>query len=221
MYKTSEPMFNFSEPLPVYGAGLLIVIEAAMLFLPAGLTNAVARFGILRPIGVGTLPEQIVTLFGHAFLHSGWSHVLMNSFLGIVFAIVMIRGAKVLATSKGKSISGTGAFLAIFFGGVVLGGLAQWIVWWLTNAPLGSSMLGASGGVSALFAAGGWAMGGRQKMLQFGLGWAAINVVLVFAGPMFFGSNISWAGHMGGYLAGMIIAPFFVRANSTGFSVLR
>lgn len=215
-----EPMFNFSERVPVFWGGLLIAIEFVMMILPRSVESYALVFGLLRPWGTVPTWLQFPPLIGHGFFHSGWSHVLMNTFLGVVFGIVAIRGAKMLATSKGKRTSGTFAFIALFLGGVVLGGLAQWLVWALTNAPSGSAMLGASGGVSAFFAAAGWAMGGRQKMLQFGFGWLVINFALVVAEPIL-GVSVSWAGHLGGYLAGMSLAPMLVRANSTGFSVLR
>ena len=212
-------MFNFSEPLPVYWAALLVAIEVLMLFAGKVLSPIIGSFGILQPLGQAPLGSQLVTLIGHGFIHSGWSHVLLNSLMGIVFGIVTIRGAKVLATSKGQSSSGSKAFLSILLFGIFLGGAAQWLAWMLMGVS-NAQMVGASGGVSALFAAAGWAMGGKDKMLQFGLGWAIINVVLVVAEPIF-GVRVSWAGHLGGYLAGMILAPVFVRPNSTGFTVLR
>lgn len=218
--RSHEPMFNFSEPVPVYWAGLLIILELLTMVATREVQLFLAKFGILRPYGVMGFPDQLIALVGHSFLHSGWSHVLMNSFLGIIFGIVCIRGAKVKKTAQGQSSSGLGVFLGLFLFGAVLGGLAQWAVWAVTNASVQSAMLGASGGVSAFFAGAGWAMGGRQKMLQFGFGWLVINFVLVIAEPIF-GVRISWAGHIGGYVAGMILAPLWIRPNSTGFSVLR
>ena len=214
-----EPIFNFSEPLPVYWAGVLVAIHLLNWAFTAALGTVFFLYGMLTPFGIKPLTADLISLYGHGFTHGSWSHLLMNSLMGIVFGIVTIRGAKVLATSKGKASTGQLAFIAILFGGILLGGLTQWAVW----AGFGTqqaAMVGASGGVSALFAAAGWAMGGREKMLQFGFGWAAINVALVVAEPIF-GVGISWAGHLGGYVAGMILAPFFVRASSTGFTVLR
>ncbi len=219
MTKSREPFFNFSEPLPVYWAGVLVGIQILTIFAYKLIAPLVGSFAILVPFGAMPIGNQIVSLLGHGFVHSGWSHLLLNSLMGIVFGIVTIRGAKVLATSKGKSVSGNGAFLIILLAGIILGGLFQWGVWGVTNTTQ-ASMIGASGGVSALFAVAGWAMGGKGKMLQFGFGWVVINCVLVLAEP-FFGVRISWAGHLGGYLAGMLLAPFLVRANSTGFTVLR
>ncbi|WP_409433849.1 rhomboid family intramembrane serine protease [Litorimonas sp. RW-G-Af-16] len=218
-YENREPMFNFSEPTPVYWAAIMVVIEVLTIFAVGPLGNLLATYGIMRPFGTMPLGPQIISLLGHGFLHSGWAHVLMNSLFGIVFGIVTIRGAKVLATSRGKRSSGAGAFWLIFLLGVIGGGVAQWLVWKVMGTT-SAAMVGASGGASALFAAAGWAMGGRAQMLQFGLGWAIVNVVLVVAAPIL-GTNVSWAGHMGGYAAGMVIAPLLVRANSTGFSVLR
>ena len=107
----------------------------------------------------------------------------------------------------------------IFLAGIVAGGLAQWI-WWSLPGVSQASAIGASGGVSALFATAGWAIGGRALMTRWAAGWAAVNVLLVLTEPMI-GIGIAWAAHMGGFLAGMVLAPYCVKAGSTGFSITR
>jgi len=144
----------------------------------------------------------------------------MNAGMTIVFGIAVIRGAKLLATSKGKPSTATRDFFLIFFAGVIIGGLFQWGWWAVINAQLtATGAVGASGGASALFAAGAWAIGGRNKMVQFGFGWVIINVVMVLA-EKFIGISIAWPAHIGGYIAGMILAPLFVKPNSTQLSML-
>jgi membrane associated rhomboid family serine protease len=137
-----------------------------------------------------------------------------------VFGIAVIRGAKLLARAKGKVTTATRDFLLIFFAGVIIGGLFQWGWWAATNAQFtATGAVGASGGASALFAAGAWAIGGRDKMIQFGLGWVVINAVMVLL-ENFIGMNIAWPAHIGGYIAGMILAPLFVKSNATRLSML-
>ena len=73
-------------------------------------------------------------------------------------------------------------------------------------------MIGASTGVSGLIAAAGWATGGQAGMLRFTAPWLLINIAMgVF--DAFVGLPISWAGHIGGLLAGAVLYPLFV----TGF----
>ncbi len=208
-----QPMFNFSEKFPAYLAGIFILVQ---LLVMAPIFGAiVGPFGILRPIGsAGTnVVTHAISLLGHGFVHGGWTHVLMNSGMTIVFGIVTIRGAKLLAASRGKASNANMAFLLIFLTGVAVGGLFQWGFWAATN-ELSSAAVGASGGASALFAATGWAIGGRDKMLQFGFGWAVINLVMVLAEPVL-GFNLAWPAHIGGYIGGMLLAPIFIRPNCT------
>lgn len=217
-----EPMFNFTEKAPAYLAGIFIAIQALLMVLPRQLLGTLDKFGVLRPLGSpGTDGvSHFISLIGHGFLHGGWGHVMMNSGMTIVFGIAAIRGAKLLSTSKGKAASASRDFLLIFFAGVIIGGLFQWGWWAATNAQLTvTGAVGASGGASALFAAGAWAIGGRDKMIQFGFGWAVINAVMVLL-ENFIGIGIAWPAHVGGYIAGMIFGPLLVKANSTKLSML-
>ena len=217
-----EPMFNFTEKAPAYLAGIFIAIQAVMSIVPYALRAGIDHFGVLRPLGSpGTdVMSQATSLIGHGFLHGSWGHVLMNSGMTIVFGIALIRGAKLLAASKGRASTARRDFFIIFFAGVIIGGIFQWGWWAVVNAQLTlTGAVGASGGASALFAAGGWAIGGREKMLQFGFGWAVINFVMVLL-EKYIGIGIAWPAHIGGYVAGMIFAPLFVKANATRLTML-
>jgi len=221
--KIKEPMFNFGEKIPAYLAGVLIAMFIfTTILLPKSLDNFFGLYSILRPLttaGTGGL-SHIVSLIGHGFLHGSWSHVLMNSGMIIVFGIATIRGVKMKSQSfkkvqaiRGKKVNPNLLFLSIFLGGVIVGGIFQW-GWWSLSNTLTAAAIGASGGASALFATTGWAIGGRDKMVQFGLGWGVINVVMVAAEPIL-GVSLAWAAHIGGYVGGMIFAPLWVQPNST------
>ena len=217
-----EPMFNIAERAPVWLAGILIVIYAAILYLPNILTSAAVNFMILKPLGTFGRSnfDQAFSLLGHGFLHGSWSHVLMNSAMMIVFGVATIRGAKLLAASQGMPAKGEAKFLLVFLIGIIAGGLAQWLYWSVINivqsgANVGA--LGASGGASALFATAAWAIGGKDKLIAFGIGWMFINLIIVLAESII-GISIAWAAHLGGYIGGALIAPFWIRANSAGLS---
>ena len=215
-FKAKEPMFNFGEKVPAYLAGVFIAIHIAVNFLPRAIDALLAPFLILRPLGVqgADFVSHAMSLVGHGFLHGSWSHVLMNSGMTIVFGIATIRGIKFKKASPSKANL---SFMLIFLAGVIVGGIFQW-GWWSASASINAAAVGASGGASALFATTGWAIGGRDKMLQFGLGWAVINIIMVVAEPVF-GVSLAWAAHMGGYIGGMILAPILVKASSTRLGV--
>jgi len=214
-------MFNIAERAPVWIAFVLIIIYAVTVYLPGSLSSNLVTACILMPIDVvgRSVFGQVFSLFGHGFVHGSWTHVLTNSGMIVAFGVVTIRGAKLQAAAKGRPAKGELKFLIIFLIGVCVGGAAQWLQW----AAIGGTQvgaLGASGGASALFATAAWAMGGRSKLISFGLGWMFINMILVIAEPIF-GVAIAWAAHLGGYIGGAVIAPLWVRANSSGFSITR
>ena len=218
----SEPMFNFSEKPPAYLGGVFILVALLVKFVPRAIDQFLGRYGILRPLemeGTSGLTHTM-SLIGHGFLHVDITHLLINTFMTITFGIVTLRAIKmrrgVAASKLAKKMSPKSQFFIVFFAGVIIGGIFQWGWWAMSNIDTAGA-IGASGGASALFATGAWAMGGRDNMIKFGLGWAVINAVLVVAEPIFGG--IAWPAHIGGYVAGMILAPRFVKPNATGFKI--
>lgn len=216
---TREPMFNISEKVPVWLAGLLIAIHIIAHYGPIVISNPLADWGVLLPLGAGQ-PDALksaVRLIGHGFLHGSWGHVLMNSGMIVIFGVITMRGARAMRFSKGRTKGVSLDFLQVFLIGVIGGGLAQ-LLWWKISGGLDTAALGASGGASALFATTAWALGGKERLIGFGMGWALINAVMVFAGPVL-GMNLAWAAHMGGYVAGAALAPILIKANSSSFGL--
>ena len=217
---SNEPMFNIEERAPLWLAGILIAIFALMSFGPKALTLAIRGVGLLVPLQMEQVPSvhHAISVVVSGFLHDSWTHVLVNVGMIVAFAVITLRGVRALARDRQKSARAGLMFWSIFLGGVVGGSLFQWGWWALINTPIAAA-LGASGGASALFATAAWAMGGRQQLVKFGMGWALINVIFVLAEPIFGG--IAWPAHMGGYFVGALLAPYLVKPFSTGFSITR
>lgn len=220
--RSREPFFNFTEPMPAYAAGALI-LAFVLLYYVQPVFSAVAPLVILKPLGFqgASLLEQVISLAGHGLAHGGWGHVLMNSGMIAILGVATVKGARLRSISQGRRRNPSMVFLTILIFGVIFGGLAQWLWWFVIGAPLGGNApgaVGASGGASALLATAAWSIGGMGKMKQFALGWALINVVLVLAGPLI-GMSIAWAAHIGGFVGGMILAPSLIKANSARLGV--
>ena len=214
MNRRREPVFNFSEPAPVRFAGLLIGFYALIAYTPLGMVRNSGELLVLRPLAVTDGLGWFATL-GYSLAHAGWGHVLMNSVMLIIFAIITMRGARAKGIRAGVTPRPERAFMLVFLAGVLGGALAQW-AWWAVTGTLDASAVGASGGVSALFASAGYAIGGRDQMVRYGLAWAAINALLVVF-PMM--GNIAWAAHLGGFAGGMLVASRLVSPGSTTFGV--
>jgi len=217
-----EPIFNIQDKGPLRFAGVLLALHALFTLTPVGRSESVSKFFLFRPFEFTDGTGWVATI-GHAFAHASWGHVFMNVAMMVIFAIPTLRGARALAVREGRGARGEWPWVVIFFAGVITGAFAQW-AWWAVAGGFGwediarASAVGASGGVSALFASTGWAIGGRKAMMSYGLAWAAINALLVFAEPIL-GMNLAWPAHLGGYLGGMIFAPMFVAASSSRFGI--
>lgn len=154
---------------------------------------------------LGFIPERfhtgdfsgttLMTPVTHMFLHGGWMHVVMNVLMLAAFGSGIERW---LGSTK---------MLTLFFVSGLFGVLAHYIL----NADSASPMIGASGGLSGLFAAaivmlnrGQQEMGGRIGILPFALIWIGLSIGFgMLGGPD--GSIIAWAAHVGGFLGGFVV----------------
>jgi membrane associated rhomboid family serine protease len=134
----------------------------------------------------------------HMFVHGGWVH------LGINVMSLMAFGAGV------EKWMGPRRMLLIFFLTGLIGALGQCLV-----APhLDSPLIGASGAISGLFGAlivqmndrGVLAANGRNPLLIFAVMWVATALFFGFFGVPGAPGAISWATHIGGFVAGMALA---------------
>ncbi len=215
-----EPMLNVEDPTPFWMISVLLLCYLGYVLSPATFKDFLYQAGVLASIDGHVILEErplgnFPTLLTHILLHANWGHVLMNCGFILAFGIITIRGVKYKDRPLlGVLRRGSTIFLAIFLLGTVAGGLAQWLQWFAVKS--GGIALGASTGGAALFASAAWVIGGKSRLLSFG-----IILVLLDAFNIVMGAHPAWAGHLGGYLMGAILAPLWVRPNSSGIGIFR
>ena len=192
-------------------AGLLLGIETLLQLADNGilpwdnLRSTVVAYGaywdFLFPPGrvdQAMYPGQAYAmLLTHGFLHAGSLHVIMNT-------VVLFGLGKTLSFHVGISRVLVTLLFGVISGAVVFGLIAD------TAQP----MLGASGGVFALF--GLWMQWQRLQALQAGrpapsvlsllLGLFLIHLIL----GVFLGDSIAWQAHLGGFALGYWVMPWIV-----------
>lgn len=200
-------------------SGVLIALNAAVwiaiLITGGSGSNLVDLLG-LRPNGycdlgngLGNLRvgEQACTAAGHTWLPgfadgaywqvltSGFTHVAVTHILFNMFALWVIGPQLELALGRTR-------FVALYLLSLLAGSA---VVLWA--APEYQLTLGASGAIYGLFAA--LLIVARKVGADMRSLWAliAINVFLTFAIP-----NISWQGHLGGFIGGGVVAALLVYA---------
>jgi len=194
---------------------LLLAAHGARTLLldPAASTDIIIAYAFIpvRYAFPGDLWEKAIPFLSHVFLHGDWPHVILNSLWLLAFGPIVARRFG-------------GALFIVFFLVCGVAGAAAYLLFnWGSPEPV----VGASGAVSGLMAAGlrlmpglfYWAMPGETRLapilsrpiLTFSLAWAALNVAFGMIGAGFLGSDgaIAWQAHLGGYLAGLLLAgPF-------------
>ena len=166
-----------------------------------GLRNEVYRDGAFWPAYLAgqkpIFPAQPWTMFlSYGFLHGGLLHLSLN-----MITLYSLGNAVI-------EYSSTPRFLLIYFASMIGGGLAYGYL-----AATTMPMVGASG---ALFGLGGaivtwrWlAQGGFFRAARvvgpMVLMLLLINVALYYL----LGGLLAWETHLGGFLVGCVIAPFF------------
>ncbi len=169
---------------------LLWVLEVVDATMPAlGLDH----WGI-TPRQLGELPQ----IFTAPFLHFGWQHLLANSVPLFVLGVIIL-------------LSGIRAFVVATLTSIVVSGLTVWLI-----APPSSVTAGASGLVF------GWLTFVLARGL-FTKNWKhlliGVAVFIVYGGVLWgvlpSAAGVSWQGHLGGAIGGVLAAWWFSRRRSS------
>jgi membrane associated rhomboid family serine protease len=179
--------------------GLLIVIHVVLYLMLDPLMRdqiiMVTGFIPLNFMETPFAPAVLVTLITHMFIHGSWIHLAMNGFMLAAFGSGIERwlGAKRMI----MLFITCGLFGAAFH--------------YLLNTASPYPMIGASGGLSGLFAAaivmmnrGQQEIGGRFGILPFALLWIGISIGFGMLGAPG-GGAVAWAAHVGGFLGGFVV----------------
>ena len=169
---------------------LITVLIVAAMFLTFGIELLVPDLdGLVNAYGFSgdNMLVRPHVAFTSIFLHAGIVHLLSNVLVLLVFGVA-------LEPEIGKKW-----YLAIFFGGALLGDALSLLFY-----PPASVAIGASAGIFALIGAGifvkpfDFSVNPPMPLALLGIMYAVYNVYGFFAGPQ----DISYVGHLGGLIAG-------------------
>jgi membrane associated rhomboid family serine protease len=207
-----EPAINAPASILVLIA-LLLAAHAVRVFSPPATSDAILNLLALVPAAYtdphATLLDKIVPPLGHMFAHANWMHVGFNSIWLLAFGPAAARRYGVLG-------------FYIFFALCGLAGAAGFVFW---NWGQYVGAIGASGAISGVMAASfrmlpriGQPRGPLAPLLSppilgFAVVWLVLNVVTAYLQLGTFGTveAVAWQAHMGGFLAGLLLAGPFDR----------
>jgi membrane associated rhomboid family serine protease len=209
---------------------LVLAFYEAFAFIPLRLSYVLAPRQVLEALGPNALEgaagPQIATMLDagplvyatpltYAFLHGGWTHLMINSLTLLAFGPPVAKRL------------GAPLFLTFYAACAIAGALTHYALHWLDASPV----VGASAAISGTMAAivrfafspgarpgeyGGFGgsegrtaplfgLGRNRQALFFLIAWFGVNVLFgVF--PQAAGSSepIAWEAHMGGFLFGLL-----------------
>ena len=141
--------------------------------------------------------QSYAMLITHAFLHAGTIHVLMNT-------VIFIALGKTLAVYFGLRLTLLTMLVGAISSGVMFGLLES------TSAP----MVGASGVVFSLI--GLWLQVSRAELRRpqrpsHSIASVMISLIVIHVLlHVFMGGQIAWQAHLGGFVAGYFLMPWFI-----------
>ena len=176
-----------------------------MLLLPdAAADTAIALFGFTpaRYGGAagGAVWAAIVDPVSYQFLHGGFAHIGANM-LGL-----LAFGAGV------EQRLGRWRFLAFY----LLCGIAGAFAEFAAGPGSAEAMIGASAAISGLFGAILRFRAFRRGFWVLVVLWFLINAVTGVAGVGSEVEPVAWVAHIGGFVAGLVLFPLFVRREFAG-----
>ena len=180
--------------------------EANAIFFSFGFVPAVVNDIATLPIDFVVLPET-ASYFTYAFLHVDFMHVAGNMLFLWVFG------------DNVEDAMGHFKFLIFYLLCAAAGALAHSLVIPASQAPL----IGASGATAGVVGAylllhphvKIWILALGRIPLRLSAMWilGAWIAYQIFSFIVFDGTQVSWAAHLGGILAGIILIPFMKSSN--------
>lgn len=140
---------------------------------------------VLRPVWV---PEQPWRLLTSAFTHTQLFHIFSNLFMLYQLGPLL------------EGMLGRLRFIVLYLGSALGGGVA---VWQLSTSPA-QATLGASGAVLGLVGALLVISRARGIDVTWIVGYVVVTAVISVTIP-----NISWEGHLGGFLTGAALGALY------------
>ncbi len=199
----TEPLINM-PPFTKYLLTFLIATHLIVVFL----LNDTQAYWVFTNLGfiagrfTGTAlfdPLALLTPITSMFLHGGWLHLGMNAIMLLAF------GSGIEKWMGGKKM------IAFF----ITCGLFGIALHFALNLHATTPVIGASGGISGLFAAAlimlnqtRNGMTGRFGLWPIIIIWVAISIIFGFVDTPQMGigkGDIAWAAHVGGFLGGFAV----------------
>ena len=174
-------------------------------------------FGLL-PTDHPALPPGWVTLFTSMFMHGGWLHLIMNMLFLFVFAnnvednmtrprfLVFYLLCGVAAAYAHAALSPTSVIPMVGASGAISGVLGAYLLLYPRSRILVLVPLIVI-----------WPLLYLPAGLLLGI-WFLLQLVQSVALPSD-GGGVAFAAHAGGFIAGMILLPFFKRRDARLFNV--
>jgi membrane associated rhomboid family serine protease len=230
-----EPLFNIPAVVTVL-FGIMLAVQTYMWFASdAAFTQFLMAFAFIPARYEGSLVSSVVfpyglagqiwSFFTYAFVHGGWTHLIMNGGWLLVFGTPVAR--------RFGAVRFTLFFLALAAGGA-------FVHLTLHKGDI-SPLVGASGAISGMTAAAlrfffvggrGFALAHRgdddaymqpaapltrllasRSFVSFVGLWVGLNLLFGFIAVPFGGGeegqSIAWDVHLGGFLAGLLLFPLF------------
>jgi rhomboid family protein len=195
--RTRPPAINL-PPLTLALLGAMVAIYLALLLAPPALESLVVIHFAFIPAAYLTegwpVWSLLVAPFSYALLHGGFGHLALNGVMLAVMGQVLERPL------------GPGRFLLMLAVGAAGGALVHALIGGPPQVPL----IGASAAVGGLYGAGfvlhrrGINLGPNAQLLVALAGLFVVINLLGLVLPIL--SNIAYAAHLGGFIAGALAA---------------
>ncbi|MDX8362830.1 rhomboid family intramembrane serine protease [Cytobacillus sp. IB215316] len=194
---------NFRTFLFLYPIISIIIAIHILFWLILAIPTSMSNIIFQQMVGLNFLISQgeYWRLFTPIIIHSGFGHMLLNSFSLVLFGPAL------------EKMLGKWKFIVVYIGAGFIANMATYFI-----EPLQYAHVGSSGAIFGLFGVYLYIVQFRKDIIDHANSQVIITILVIGLIMTFINPNINVVAHLFGLIGGAILAPLLITKNTSSYT---